>query len=131
MATSSHYPHQNSSPRALAMVLALVSALVLSPLYVDHRKSESRLETRWSSGGLVLPAVVAGLIVAIRTTTSSSSSNGLMRKRGDNYYHQSDVDNSAGLVFRVGSSCWGLAGILIMLVFVVSWQDSVQHFFWR
>ncbi|KAL0415042.1 UNVERIFIED_CONTAM: hypothetical protein Slati_3336100 [Sesamum latifolium] len=111
----------HSSPRALAMLLALVSAVVLSPLYVDHRKSESRLEARWSSGGLVLPAVVAGLIVAIKTTTSSSNSSA--------NFESSDSNSSAGLVFR--SSSWGLAGILIMLLFVVSWQDSVQHFFWR
>ncbi|KAL0354472.1 UNVERIFIED_CONTAM: hypothetical protein Sradi_3894100 [Sesamum radiatum] len=113
----------HSSPRALAMLLALVSAVVLSPLYVDHRKSESRLESRWSSGGLVLPAVVAGLIVAIKTTTSSSNSSA--------NFESSDSDSSAGLVFRIGSSSWGLAGILIMLLFVVSWQDTVQHFFWR
>ncbi|KAL2243191.1 UNVERIFIED_CONTAM: hypothetical protein Sindi_0437100 [Sesamum indicum] len=114
----------HSSPRALAMVLALVSAIVLSPLYVDHRKSESRFEGRWSSGGLVLPAVVAGLIVAIKTTTSSSNSSA-------NFQSPDHSKSSAGLVFRIGSSSWGLAGILIMLLFVVSWQDSVQHFFWR
>ncbi|KAL0319441.1 UNVERIFIED_CONTAM: hypothetical protein Sangu_2100300 [Sesamum angustifolium] len=113
----------HSSPRALAMVLALVSAIVLSPLYVDHRKSESRLEARWSSCGLVLPAVVAGLIVAIKTSTSSSNSRA--------NFESPDSNSSAGLVFRIGSSSWGLAGILIMLLFVVSWQDSVQHFFWR
>ncbi|KAI3455624.1 hypothetical protein Pfo_012287 [Paulownia fortunei] len=127
METSAHYPNLNSSPRALAMVLALVSALMLSPLYVDHRKSESRLEARWSSSGLVLPVVVAGLIVAIKTTTSSSNKNAVQRGGAD---FQSPEDN-AGLVFRIGSSSWGLAGILIMLLFVISWQTSVQHFFWR
>ncbi|KAK4427397.1 hypothetical protein Salat_1508600 [Sesamum alatum] len=129
--TFAHYPHVNSSPRALAMVLALVSALVLSPLYVDHRKSESRLEARWSSGGLVLPAVVAGLIVAIKTTTSSSNSGAVLRGAAASFQSADSNYSGAGLVFRIGSSSWGLAGILIMLLFVVSWQDSVQHFFWR
>lgn len=126
METSAHYPLLNSSPRALAMVLALISAIVLSPLYMDHRKSESRLEARWSSSGLVLPAVVAGLIVAIKTTTSSSN-NAVKRRVAD---FQSPDNNDAGFVFRIGST-WGLAGILIMLLFVVSWQASVQQFFWR
>ncbi|KAL6568295.1 hypothetical protein OROHE_003979 [Orobanche hederae] len=131
-----YYPNLNSSPRALAMVLALVSAVMLSPLFVDRRKIESRIETRWSSGGLVLPAVVAGLIVAIKTTISSSSSsskNNIVRKGADRYsiYQARDYNNcGAGSVFRIGSSSWGLAGILVMLVFVISWQGSVKHLFW-
>lgn len=124
--SSHNYQHLNSSPRALAMVLALVSALLLSPLYVDHRKSENRLESRWSSGGLVLPAVVAGLIVAIKTTTSSSSSSNDFRSPYNNH-----DDHAAGPVSGIGSSSWGLAGVLVMLLFVISWQTSVQHFFWR
>ncbi|KAL3632066.1 hypothetical protein CASFOL_025050 [Castilleja foliolosa] len=119
-----YYSNLNSSPRALAMVLALVSAVLLSPLYIDRRKSESRIEVRWSSGGLVLPAVVAGLIVAIKTTISSSKNNAV-QKRVDSIYQSPDL----GL--RIGSSSWRLAGILIMLIFVISWQGSVQHFFWR
>ncbi|KAL6496930.1 hypothetical protein OROGR_028859 [Orobanche gracilis] len=123
-----YYPNLNSSPRALAMVLALVSAVILSPLYVDSRKRESRIETRWSSGGLVLPTVVAGLIVAIKTTISSSSSS---KNNRDNIYQSRDYNNcGAGRVFRAGSSSWGLAGILVMLVFVISWQGSAKHFFW-
>ncbi|PIN22310.1 hypothetical protein CDL12_04973 [Handroanthus impetiginosus] len=122
MEISSHYPSLNSSPRALAMVLALVSAIVLSPLYVDSGKSERRLEGRWSSGGLVLPAVVAGLIVAIKTTNNG------VQKRASAF---ESSENNGGIMLRIGSSSWGLAGILVMLLFVVSWQGSVQHFFWR
>ncbi|KAL6585193.1 hypothetical protein OROMI_004482 [Orobanche minor] len=128
-----YYPNLNSSPRALAMVLALVSAVMLSPLSVDRRKIESRIETRWSSGGLVLPAVVAGLIVAIKTTISSSSKNNIVRKGADrdSIYQPRDYNNcGAGSVFRIGSSSWGLAGILVMLVFIISWQGSVKHLFW-
>ncbi|KAJ6415830.1 hypothetical protein OIU84_004594 [Salix udensis] len=50
------------------MVLALASAVVLSPLYVKRRNDE----TKWSSG-FVLPMVLAGLVIAIRTTSSSMS----------------------------------------------------------
>ncbi|KZV50079.1 hypothetical protein F511_21649 [Dorcoceras hygrometricum] len=123
MASCTHYPHQNSSPRGLAMVLALASAIILSPLYVNRRRSESRYEERWGSSGFLLPVVVvAGLIVAIKTTTTSSK----QRKEAD-FSHR---NANAGLVFRIGSSL-GLAGILIMLLFVISWQASVKHFFWR
>ncbi|GFP90579.1 hypothetical protein PHJA_001202000 [Phtheirospermum japonicum] len=112
------------------MVLALVPAVLLSPLYIDRGKSESRLEARWSSGGLVLPAVVAGLIVAIKTTISSSKNN-TVQKGADGVYQSLGDNYSAGLGLKIGSSSWGLAGILIMLIFVISWQGSVQHFFWR
>lgn len=111
----------NSSPRAAAMVLALVSAVVLSPLY--------ERESRWSSGGLVLPAVVAGLIVAIKTTTSSSKNS--MQKRGNDFRCQDYNNNDASFAFRIGSSSWGLAGMLVMLLFVISWQSSMQQFFWK
>ncbi|KAH6827910.1 hypothetical protein C2S53_014872 [Perilla frutescens var. hirtella] len=120
METCGRYPHVNSSPRAAAMVLALVSAIVLSPLYVDHRKSESLVESRWSSSGLVLPAVVVGLIAAIKTTTSS---NNAARKRSDSdQFESADNCNGAAFLFRIGSSSLGLAGILIMLLFVISWR---------
>ncbi|CAA0814596.1 Unknown protein [Striga hermonthica] len=116
----------------LAMVLALVSAVVLSPIYADRRQ----IETRWSSGGLVLPVVVvAGLIVAIRTTNSSSKNHVLQKVSqnncGDIYRSPDDNNCGASLVFRIGSSSWGLAGILVMLIFVISWQDYVKHIFWR
>ncbi|KAL2555153.1 uncharacterized protein Fot_08772 [Forsythia ovata] len=140
MATSAYSSYQNSSPRGLAMVLAMVSAVVLSPLCVN-RTNESRYEARWSSG-FVLPMVLAGLIVAIRTTSSNSmqrgnrapvspssdeSSNSM--QRGNRAPVSPSSDEST--VLRIGSSSWGLAGILIMLLFVLSWQASVQHFFWR
>lgn len=106
------------------MVLALASAIILSPLYVSDRRSESRYEERWGSSSFVLLSVVvvAGLIVAIKTTSS------LKRRGKADFSHQ---DTNAGLVFRIGSSSLGLAGILIMLLFVISWQASVKHFFWR
>ncbi|KAL2555024.1 uncharacterized protein Fot_08643 [Forsythia ovata] len=121
MATSAYSSYQNSSPRGLAMVLAMVSAVVLSPLCVN-RTNESRYEARWSSG-FVLPMVLAGLIVAIRTTSSNSM------QRGNRASVSLSSDEST--VLRIGSSSWGLAGILVMLLFVLSWQASVQHFFWR
>lgn len=109
------YSIQNSSQRGVAMVLALVSAVVLSPLYVD-RKSEYRHETRWSSG-FVLPAVLAGLIVAIKTTST---------QRGNR-----SESEASSVLLRIGNSSWGLAAVLVMLVCVLSWQSSVQQFFWR
>ncbi|CAI9766065.1 unnamed protein product [Fraxinus pennsylvanica] len=121
MATSAYSSYQNSSPRGVAMVLATVSAVVLSPLYVD-RKNESRHEVGWSSG-FVLPVVLAGLIVAIKTTSFNSM------QRGSGKSVATCPDEST--VLRIGSSSWGLASILIMLVFILSWQASVQHFFWR
>ncbi|KAL1551755.1 hypothetical protein AAHA92_19555 [Salvia divinorum] len=112
MESCSRYPH---APRAAAMAMAVVSAIVLSPLYVD-----GRLESRWSSSGLVLPAVVAGLIIAIKSTASASSS-----RRGCGL-GSGDSDS-----FGIGGSSLGLAGILILLVFVLTWQQSVQRFLWR
>lgn len=120
MATTYPYNAQNTSNRAMAMVLALASAVVLSPLYVKQKKSEARYDTIWSSG-FVLPMVLLGLIIAIRTTSSSSSMNGGTLI--------SSVDHS--WVLRIGSSPWGLGGVLVLLMLVLSWQGSVQEFFWR
>nr|GLL23387.1 hypothetical protein CQW23_11471 [Ipomoea trifida] len=117
MATYDSYAHSNSSQRGVAMVLAMVSAVVLSPLYTGRGKAE----TRWSSGGLVLPAVLVGLIVAIKTASSVQSVT-----RASSVFLS--LDSSS--VFRIGSSSWGLAGMLIMLICVLSWQSSVQHYFW-
>ncbi|XP_028763195.1 uncharacterized protein LOC114721537 [Neltuma alba] len=117
--TSYHtYSGQGSSQRSLAMVLALASAVVLSPLYNMKPKSSdgSYFESRWSSG-FVLPMVLAGLIIAIRTSSSSSSS--LLPSPEPSW------------VLRIGASSWGLAGVLIMLILVLYWQASVQEFFWR
>ena len=117
---------QNSSQRVLAMVFALASAVVLSPLYVKRKNDHTRYfnyETNWSSG-FVLPMVLAGLIIAIRTTSSSMSA-----RRGSRASFIPSPDPS--WVLRIGSSPWGLAGVLVMLMFVLSWQDSVQEFFWR
>ncbi|MCD7460626.1 hypothetical protein HAX54_043992 [Datura stramonium] len=95
---------QYSSHRGVAMVLALVSAVVLSPLYVDRGKKESSYyETRWSCGGIVLPVLLAGLIVAIRSTSSSSVQG---RSRCTIF-----GSPEPSLCLRWSSS-WGLAGIL-------------------
>lgn len=109
------------------MVLALASAVVLSPLYVNRKTEYSHYETRWNSG-FVLPMVLAGLILAIKTTSSSSSSSSASSS-SDRAMMFPASDPS--LVLRIGSSSWGLAGVLVMLMLVLSWQDSVQHFFWR
>ncbi|KAI8529705.1 hypothetical protein RHMOL_Rhmol12G0245900 [Rhododendron molle] len=116
---------QNSSQRGLAMVLALASAVVLSPLYVNRKTEYSHYETRWNSA-FVLPMVLAGLIIAIKTTSSSSSSTSSSSDRAMMF-----PASDPSLVLRIGSSSWGLAGVLVMLMLVLSWQDSVQHFFWR
>ncbi|CAK9150120.1 unnamed protein product [Ilex paraguariensis] len=121
-ATYGGFTTQNSSQRAVAMVLALVSAVVLSPLYAN-RKNDYRHDASWSSG-FVLPMVLAGLIVAIKTTSSMPMQRGSSRAT---LFPSADPS----WVLRIGGSSWGLAGILIMLMLVLSWQDSVQHFFWR
>ncbi|KAI3411635.1 uncharacterized protein J3R85_017745 [Psidium guajava] len=120
------YAARSSSQRGVAMVLALISAIVLSPLYVD-RKSEAKYfhEARWSSG-FVLPVVLAGLIIAIKTTSSSSSSSSGYVRRGSTI-----PSPDPSWVLRIGSSAWGLAGVLLMLMLVLSWQHSVQEFLWR
>ncbi|CAL1376428.1 unnamed protein product [Linum trigynum] len=125
--SSSHYATQNSSSqRGLAMVLALTSAIVLSPLYASRKSDHSsssrfypHYEPGWSSG-LVLPMLLAGLIIAIKTTSSSNGGGRSFAPSPDPSW-----------VLRIGRSSWGLAGILVMLVLVLSWQESAQHFFWR
>ncbi|KAJ4833241.1 hypothetical protein Tsubulata_028219 [Turnera subulata] len=122
---SSQQSSSSSSQRTLAMVLALVSAVVLSPLYVRRKNDNWRYyDTKWSSG-FVLPMVLVGLVIAIRTSSASSSSS-MPAQRGS-FLPGSDPS----LVLRIGSSSWGLAGVLVMLMLVLSWQDSVQEFFWR
>ncbi|GAV82712.1 hypothetical protein CFOL_v3_26163 [Cephalotus follicularis] len=122
----SSYTNQNSSQRAVAMVLALVSAVVLSPLYVK-RKNDTRYHGTKLGSGFVLPMVLAGLIIAIRTASSSSFS--LSMQGGDRSSLIPSPDSS--WVLRIGSSSWGLAGVLVMLMLVLSWQGYVQEFFWR
>ncbi|CAB4272290.1 unnamed protein product [Prunus armeniaca] len=110
-ATSYAYTSHSSSQRSTAMVLALVSAIVLSPLYVTNRKTDARYyETKWSSG-FVLPMVLAGLIIAIKTTSSSSSSSS-SSSQGDSFVPSPEPS----WVLRIGSSSWGLAGVLVLLI---------------
>jgi len=101
------------------MALALVSAIVLSPLYVT-RNNDTRYDIRWNSG-FVLPMVLAGLIIAIKTASSPA------------YSSAKSISGSPdpSWVLRIGGSSWGLAGVLVMLMLVLSWQDSVQHFLWK
>ena len=125
---------QNSSQRPVAMALALVSAVVLSPLYNVGRRNEatrSYYETKWSSG-FVLPMVLGGLIIAIRTV-SSSTSGSVSTQRWSSTCSGSGTPSAeaSSWVLRIGSSSWGLAGVLVMLMFVLSWQESAQQFFWR
>ncbi|KAI5665400.1 hypothetical protein M9H77_15253 [Catharanthus roseus] len=125
---------QNSSQRGMAMIFALISAILLSPLYV-HRKNEYRsYETRWSSG-FVLPVVLVGLIVAIKTTSSSSSSSSSVQRwnnrSGSNLFRSDPEASSASSVLRIGNSSWGLAGVLLLLICVLSWQSSLQQLLWR
>ena len=115
-ACSSH----GASQRSLALVLALASAVVLSPLYVNSRNDSRYYESKWSSV-FVLPMVLAGLIIAIKTTSSSGSS-----PKASLFFSPEPSS-----VLRIGSSSWGLAGILVMLMLVLYWQASVQEFFWR
>jgi hypothetical protein len=114
----------SSSQRSVAMVLSLASAIVLSPLYASRKKSEARhYETKWSSG-FVLPMLLAGLIIAIRTTSSVSAQGGPGRA--------SIIPSpDPSWVLRIGSSSWGLAAVLVMLMLVLSCQESVHDFFWR
>ncbi|KAG4142814.1 hypothetical protein ERO13_D06G150000v2 [Gossypium hirsutum] len=114
-----------ASPRGVAMVLALIAAVVLSPLYV-RRKHEMRYYDLKLSSGFVLPMVLAGLLIAIRTTSSSSSSS--MPSGGKAWLIPSPDPT---WVSRIGGSSWGLAAILVMLTLELSWQESVKEFFWR
>ncbi|KAJ8448253.1 hypothetical protein Cgig2_025177 [Carnegiea gigantea] len=113
------YSSQISSQRPLAMALALVSAVILSPLYVT-RNNDKRYDIRWNSG-FVLPMVLAGLIIAIKTTSSPaySSAKTILGSPDPSW------------VLRIGGSSWGLAGVLAMLMLALSWQDSVQQFLWK
>ncbi|PON35688.1 hypothetical protein PanWU01x14_334260, partial [Parasponia andersonii] len=130
--TSTYYTSQNSSSssqRSVAMLLALISAVVVSPLYNVSRKNETTryYETKWSCSGFVLPMVLAGLIIAIKTVSSSSSSSNGSSSSSGSFIPSPDPS----WVLRIGSSSWGLAGILLMLILVISCQDSVQDFFSR
>ncbi|KAK8629204.1 hypothetical protein V6N13_078056 [Hibiscus sabdariffa] len=120
MATYTHAPQ-----RGVAMALALLAALVLSPLYVGRKHDTRYYETKLSSG-FVLPMVLAGLIIAIRTSSSSSSSS--MADGGRGWLSPSPDPTS---VLGIGGSSWGLAATLVMLMLVLSWQQSVKEFFWR
>ncbi|KAK3030934.1 hypothetical protein RJ639_036672 [Escallonia herrerae] len=112
------YTSQNTSQRPVAMALSLITALVLSPLYVN-RNNNSRYETKWSSG-FVLPMVLAGLIVAIKTTSSSTASiNRASAPRAS--------PEVSSWVLRIGSSSWGLAGILVMLILGCAFVDLLQQ----
>ncbi|XVF02152.1 hypothetical protein REPUB_Repub04eG0151300 [Reevesia pubescens] len=76
-------------------------------------------------------SIPARLIVAIRSTTFSSfssSSSSLMQSGGGRGSVIPFPDPS--WVLRIAGSSWGLAGILVMLMLVLSWQESVQDFFW-
>ncbi|GMI73022.1 hypothetical protein HRI_000971500 [Hibiscus trionum] len=123
MATYTNASHHGSQ-RGVAMALALIAAVVLSPLYVS-RKHETRYYEMKLSSGFVLPMVLAGLIIAIRTTSSSSSP---MADGGRGWLSPSPDPT---WVLRIGGSSWGLAAILAMLMLVLSWQHSVKEFFWR
>ncbi|KAH7565576.1 hypothetical protein JRO89_XS09G0229700 [Xanthoceras sorbifolium] len=130
----------SSSQRGVAMVLALVSAVVLSPLYNVTRKNHHYYYDQrkllignysYCYSSFVLPLVLGGLIIAIKTTSSSSSSMAMQgARRGGRDSLIPSLDEPSW-VLRIGSSSWGLAGVLLMLLLVLSWQDSVQHFFWR
>ncbi|KAI3913462.1 hypothetical protein MKW98_003941 [Papaver atlanticum] len=117
-------PQQHSFNRSVAMVLALVSSVVLSPLYIKRKTDIRNYETKWSSG-YILPMVLVGLIAAIKTVSSSSPPSMQTGRGGAG----ASMDSSS--VLKIGGSSWGLAGILLMLFLVLSWQDSVQHFLWR
>ncbi|OIW11824.1 hypothetical protein TanjilG_07305 [Lupinus angustifolius] len=130
MALATTYPSSihSSSHRSIAIVLALASAMVLSPLYVNSKRDMRRYdmrryESRWGSS-FVLPMVLVGLIIAIRTTSSSSSSVSYPRA-------SLLLSPDPSWVLRIGRSSWGLAGVLVMLMLVLYWQASVQDLIWR
>ncbi|KAK1362754.1 Serine rich protein [Heracleum sosnowskyi] len=135
MATYDDYTSQSSSSsqRAVAVVLSLVTAVVLSPFYMNSNNDNSRrtrnYDSKWSSG-FVLPVLLAGLIVAIKTTTSKNNSASTSKP----VHRQFTTDSgeaSGSQTVGTGSSSWGLATVLVTLIFLLSWQNSVQHFFWR
>lgn len=116
-----------SSQRGVAMALALVSAVALSPLYVSRKNNDQQTKPFYEiklNSSFILPMVLGGLIIAIRTTSSSSLQGG---GRASSIIPSPDPS----WVLRIGSSSWGLAGVLVMLMLVLSWQGSVQDFFWR
>ncbi|KAK9726913.1 hypothetical protein RND81_05G245200 [Saponaria officinalis] len=118
------YSIQMSTHRPVAMALSIVAAVVLSPLYVTRNNSnETKSDIRWNTG-FILPLVLAGLIIAIKTTSSTFSST---TAKGGLIMASTDPNS----VIRFGGSSWGLAGVLIMLMLVLSWQTSLQHFFWN
>ncbi|KAK1577178.1 hypothetical protein Q3G72_019594 [Acer saccharum] len=121
----------SSSQRGVAMVLALISAVVLSPLYVTRSKNdhhhyyyERKLLGNTSYSTFVLPLVLGGLIIAIRTTSSSSSSSSSMEMQERASLIPSPEPS---WVLRIGSSSWGLAGVLVMLLLVLSWQVALEE----
>ncbi|KAK0595359.1 hypothetical protein LWI29_005892 [Acer saccharum] len=121
----------SSSQRGVAMVLALISAVVLSPLYVTRSKNdhhhyyyERKLLGNTSYSTFVLPLVLGGLIIAIRTTSSSSSSSASMEMQERASLIPSPEPS---WVLRIGSSSWGLAGVLVMLLLVLSWQVALEE----
>ncbi|KAL9228512.1 hypothetical protein vseg_004087 [Gypsophila vaccaria] len=123
--SSSTYSSQMSTHRPVAMALSIVAAVVLSPLYVTrNNNNDTKSDIKWNTG-FVLPMVLAGLIIAIKTTSSTSSST--TSEKGDSILASSDPNS----VLRFGGSSWGLAGVLVMLMLVLSWQTSLQHFFWK
>lgn len=124
----SNYASSNhgSSQRSLAMVLALVSAVVLSPLYVNSKSDRRYYESKWTSSGFVLPMILFGLIIAIRTSSSSSSCVSSSSTKGSLL-----PSHDPSLVLRIGSSSWGLAAVLVMLMLVLHWQGSVQELLWK
>ncbi|KAL5062638.1 hypothetical protein RYX36_024375 [Vicia faba] len=121
-ASSSH----GFSQRSLAMILALVSAVVLSPLFVNSKSDRRYYESKWTSSGFVLPMILFGLIIAIKRTSSSSSYSLSSSSRASLL-----PSHDPSLVLRIGSSSWGLACVLVMLMLVLYWQTSVQEFLWR
>ncbi|AET01773.1 hypothetical protein MtrunA17_Chr8g0344121 [Medicago truncatula] len=125
----SNYASSNhgSSQRSLAMVLALVSAVVLSPLYVNSKSDRRYYESKWTSSGFVLPMILFGLIIAIKRTSSSSSSCVSSSSTKGSLLPSHDPS----LVLRIGSSSWGLAAVLVMLMLVLHWQGSVQELLWK
>ncbi|KAE8715099.1 hypothetical protein F3Y22_tig00110187pilonHSYRG00562 [Hibiscus syriacus] len=120
MATYTQASLHHAPQRGVAMALALIAAVVLSPLYVSSKQEIRYYEMKLSSG-FVLPMVLAGLIIAIRTTSS-------MENGGRAWLSPSP---DPAWVLRIGGSSWGLAAILVMLMLVLSWQESVKEFFWR
>ncbi|KAL2336431.1 hypothetical protein Fmac_010877 [Flemingia macrophylla] len=110
------YSYSSSSQRPLAMMLALVSAVVLSPLYGNNSKSDRKYYESKFNSGLVLPMLLAGLIIAIRTTSQRPSFL---------------PSPHPSWILRIGTTSSGLAGILLMLMLVLYWQASLQNFFWR